>query len=617
MMTPLKTKVDPRQLDDAIETRVDDLLKQMNLSEKIGQMTQVEKNSIKKGDIAKLSIGSILSGGGGNPEPNNPESWREMVNGFIAESLESRLKIPLIYGSDCVHGHNNCVGTTIFPHNIALGAADDEALVEEIASATAMEMKATGVRWNFAPAVSLPLDLRWGRSYEGFSQDPALISKMAAAYVRGLIQGDMKVGVLPSVKHFVGDGAATWGSSTRISAEQWEMLENDPTLANAKVGKGMMELLQAGAWKIDQGVSVIDEETLRTTHLPPYAAAIEAGAMNIMASYSSWGGLKMHEQKYLLTDVLKGEMGFTGFIVTDWEAIDQIDPDYYTAIVRCINAGIDMNMVPFHYEEYIKHLTHAVEKGDVPLSRIDDAVRRILRVKLMMGVFEQPFCDVPLSVVGCEAHRALAKKAVRETLTCLKNSNGALPMSKTSDGLLVAGRHADNVGLQCGGWTIEWMGGEGDITPGTTILEGMRNLAGDQAEIIYDAEGNFGQIKVDTAFVVVGEEPYAEGMGDRASLHLPQDQIDLIRRVRQNCEKLVVMLISGRPLIVSEWIDEVDGFIAGWLPGTEGDGVADVLFGDHPFQGKLQYTWPRSMDQIPLGTNKAQPAQFLPGDEIA
>lgn len=615
MMTPAKTMVGPRKLDDVVEARVDALLQQMNLSEKIGQMTQVEKNSIKKGDIAKLAIGSILSGGGGNPEPNTPESWREMVNGFIAESLESRLKIPLIYGSDCVHGHNNCVGTTIFPHNVGLGAADDEQIVEEIAAATAMEMKATGVRWNFAPAVSLPLDLRWGRSYEGFSQDPEVISRMGAAYVRGLIQGDMTVGVLPSVKHFVADGAAVWGTSKRISAEEWDLIETDPTLANAKVGSGMIDLLKQGAWKIDQGVSEIDEDTLRSVHLPPYTAALEAGAMNVMASYSSWGGLKMHEQKYLLTDVLKGEMGFTGFVVTDWEAIDQVDSDYYSAIVRCINAGIDMNMVPFHYELFIELLTKAVDSGDVPMTRIDDAVRRILRVKVMMGVFEQPFCDVPLSVVGCEEHRELARRAVRKTLTCLKN-DGALPLNKAAEGILVAGKHADDVGYQCGGWTIEWMGGIGPITPGKTILHGMQQLVGDQAEIVYDRDGNFGDVKVGVGFVVVGEEPYAEGMGDRESLHLADDQIEMIRRVRKNCDKLVVMLLSGRPIIVSEWIDEVDGFIAGWLPGTEADAVADVLFGQQPFTGKLQYTWPRSMSQIPLGSKDDEPAQFLPGDEI-
>ncbi|MFK7803060.1 MAG: glycoside hydrolase family 3 protein [Anaerolineae bacterium] len=610
-MTPTQTK----PLDSTVEARVDELLAKMTLAEKIGQMTQVEKNSIKKGDIAKLGIGSILSGGGGNPVPNNPENWRDMVNGFIEESLESRLGIPLIYGSDCVHGHNNCTDTTIFPHNIGLGAAGDADLVERIAAATAEEMKATGVRWNFAPAVSLPIDVRWGRSYEGFSQEPALITELSSAYVRGLIGGDMKTGVLPSVKHFVGDGAATWGSSTRISAEEWEMIESDPTLANAKVGSHMMDLLKIGAWQIDQGVSDIDEATLREMHLPPYAAAIAEGAMNIMVSYSSWDGIKMTAQKYLLTDVLKGEMGFNGFLVTDWEAIDQIDPDFYTAVVACINAGIDMNMVPFKYENFIETLTKAVNVGDVPQSRIDDAVRRILRVKVMMGVFENPICDTPLSVVGCDEHRALGREAVRRSMTCLKNDS-VLPFAKDSSGIAIAGQHANDVGMQCGGWTIEWMGGAGAITKGTTILEGIQEAAGDTAEIMYDADGNFGNVKVETAFVVVGEEPYAEGMGDRTDLHLPKEQVEMIRRVRQNCDKLVVMVLSGRPVVISEWADEVDGLIAGWLPGTEGDGVADVLFGDYDFEGQLRYTWPRSMDQIPLGSDDGQEPQFVPGDAL-
>ena len=615
MMTSMQPTTNPHQLDDAVEARVDALLAQMNLAEKIGQMTQVEKNSIKPGDIAKMGIGSILSGGGGNPKPNNPQSWRDMVNGFIEESLQSRLAIPLIYGSDCVHGHNNCVDTTIFPHNVGLGAAGSAELVEQIAAATAREMQATGVRWNFAPAVSLPIDVRWGRSYEGFSQEPELITELSSAYVRGLIGGDMKTGVLPSVKHFVGDGAASWGSSTRIPAEQWELIENDPTLANAHVGSHMMDLLKLGAWQIDQGVTEIDEATLREMHLPPYAAAIAEGAMNIMVSYSSWGGLKMHAQKYLLTDVLKGEMGFNGFLVTDWEAIDQIDKDFYTAVVASINAGIDMNMVPFKYEDYIDALTKAVNDGDVPMSRIDDAVRRILRVKIMMGVFEKPICDTPLSVVGCDEHRALAREAVRQSLICLKNEE-ALPINKASSGLLIAGEHAHDVGLQCGGWTIEWMGSPGAITSGTTILEGIQEAAGDTAEIVYDAAGEFGSVKAETAFVVVGEAPYAEGMGDRSDLHIAPEQVEMIRRVRKNCDKLVVMVLSGRPVIVSDWIDEVDGMIAGWLPGSEGDGVADVLFGDHPFTGELRYTWPRSMAQIPLGTDDGQAPQFLPGDGV-
>ncbi|MEM7802600.1 MAG: glycoside hydrolase family 3 C-terminal domain-containing protein, partial [Chloroflexota bacterium] len=319
-----------------------------------------------------------------------------------------------------------------------------------------------------------------------------------------------------------------------------------------------------------------------------------------------------HAQKYLLTDVLKGEMGFQGFLVTDWEAIDQTDDDFYSAVVKCINAGIDMNMVPFKYHHYIETLTQAVEKGDVPLSRIDDAVRRILRVKMMMGVFETPFCDTPLEVIRSDAHISLAREAVIKSQVCLKNNN-ALPISKKENaGLLVAGEHAHNIGLQCGGWTIEWMGGSGAITAGTTILEGIQNHAGSDLEVIYEPEGKFEGIKVKTGLVVVGEEPYAEGMGDRADLHLPKEQVEMIRRMRAHCDKLIVLLLSGRPVVVSDWIDEVDGFVAGWLPGSEGDGVAEVLFGSEPFSGELRYVWPRSMEQIPLGSRPDEDAQFLP-----
>lgn len=271
-----------------------------------------------------------------------------------------------------------------------------------------------------------------------------------------------------------------------------------------------------------------------------------------------------------------------------------------------------MNMVPFHYEQYIEALTKAVETGDVPMSRIDDAVRRILRVKMIMGVFEKPFCDTPFSVIRSEEHLALAREAVAKSQTCLLN-NEALPIDKSKTaGMLVAGRHAHDVGLQCGGWTIEWMGGEGAITPGTTILEGIQQEAGSNIEVVYEKDGNFGETYVETALVVVGEEPYAEGMGDRADLHLAQDQVEMIRRVRKNCGKLIVLLLSGRPIIVSDWVNEVDGLIAGWLPGSEGDGVAEVLFGKQPFSGELRYDWPRSMAQIPLGSAGDEGPQFSP-----
>lgn len=596
-----------------VSERVDDLLGRMTLTEKFGQMTQVEKNSIKEGDITEFTIGSILSGGGGYPTPNTPENWLKMVNGFQKEALQSRLGIPMIYGVDAVHGHNNVVGATIFPHNIGLGAADDPDIVTEIGSATAVELKATGIRWNFAPAVSFPLDIRWGRSYEGFSQNTEDITKNAVAYVKGLLGDDPTNSILPSVKHFIADGAASWGTSKRIPDGDWELLQNDPTLANAKVGEWMINYLQLGAWKIDQGVSDIDEATLRREHLPPYISAMEAGAKNIMVSYSSWGGEKMHAQKYLLTDVLKGELGFDGFLVSDWEAVDQIDTDFYTSVVKSINAGLDMNMVPYDYMKYIEALTKAVNSGDISIERIDDAVRRILKVKFELGLFENPYCDTPLEMVGCAEHRALARKAVRKTLILLKN-DGGLPLSKSADRLLVAGQPANDIGYQCGGWTIDWMGKPGPITPGTTILDGICEQVGANTAVTFSPTGEFEE-RAEVALVVLAEEPYAEGMGDRHDLTLNEEQVALLERVRPQCDKMVVVLFSGRPVILTDQLPMMDAFVAAWLPGTEGNGVTDVLFGDYPFVGKLKYTWPKTMAQIPLPTMKGDPL-FCPGDEI-
>ncbi|MEM7331770.1 MAG: glycoside hydrolase family 3 N-terminal domain-containing protein [Chloroflexota bacterium] len=596
-----------------ISERLDDLIGRMTLAEKIGQMTQVEKNSIKSGAITEMGIGSILSGGGGYPDPNTPENWRKMVEGFQKEALEARLGIPMIYGVDAVHGHNNVVGATIFPHNIGLGASDEPDLVQRIAEATAVELKATGVRWNFAPAVSYPLDIRWGRSYEGFSQNTEDITKMSTAYVKGLLGEHMESSILPSVKHFIADGAATWGTSKRIPSDDLELLEKDPTLANAKVGEWMIHYLKLGAWKIDQGVSDIDEETLRRDHLPPYLSAMAAGAKNIMVSYSSWGGLKMHAQRYLLTEVLKGELGFDGFLVTDWEAIDQINPDFYTSVVASINAGIDMVMVPYDYLRFISMMGEAVKKGDVPEERIDDAARRILKVKFEMGLFEQPYCDTPLEMVGHADHRQIAREAVRKTLTLLKNEE-ALPISKNAERVLVAGVAADDIGFQCGGWTIDWMGRPGAITPGTTILDGIKAQVGETA-VRYSLKGDFDE-RAPVAVVVLAEDPYAEGMGDRSDLHLSADHVALLEKVRPQCDKMIVILMSGRPLIITDQLPIMDAFLAAWLPGTEGDGVTDVLFGDHPFVGKLKYIWPKSMAQIPISAMNGAAPLFAPGDEI-
>ena len=572
-----------------IENRVADLLAQMTLAEKIGQMTQVDVRGITADELARYSIGSVLSGGGANPTPNTPATWAGMVRDCQLAAMQSRLQIPIIYGVDAVHGHSNMHGAVIFPHNIGLGATRNPALVQKIGRITALETLATGVHWNFAPAVSVPQDIRWGRTYEGYSEDTALVSKLGAAYLRGLQQVADEPplthphAILGSVKHFVGDGGTTWGTHLRYDWIDWWQPHDD-------------------AWSIDQGNTEVDETTLRATHLPPYQAAIAAGAKNIMVSYSSWNGLKMHAHKYLLTDVLKGELGFSGFLVSDWLAVNQLDPNYAVAVVTAINAGLDMVMVPFEYEPFISAVTAAVETGEISPNRIDDAVSRILRVKFELGLFEQPFGDESLlAQVGSTEHRAVAREAVRQSLVLLKNDDNTLPLPKHVPHLLVAGQAANDIGLQCGGWTIEWMGSPGDITPGTTLLDALKNTMSEISLLHYEPDGLFSPYigPAEVGLVVLSESPYAEGEGDRADLHLSETDIALIERVRPHCQKLVVILYSGRPLIITDQLDQCDAFIAAWLPGTEGQGIADVLFGDYPFRGKLSYTWPRSMEQIP------------------
>ncbi len=577
--------------DLPIEDRVENLLSHMTLAEKIGQMAQVEKNSITAEEVSRYAIGSVLSGGGGNPTPNTPRSWWQMVHSFQEAALKSRLGIPLIYGSDAVHGHNNVKGAVIFPHNVGLGATRDSELVERIGRITAKECAATGVRWDFAPAVSVPQDIRWGRTYEGFSENTDLVSALGVALMRGLQyteNGAMST-LLASVKHYVADGGTRWGS-----ARGYPWLHS-------------MWTREGDSFQIDQGVAEIDEDALRTIHLAPYKAAIGAGAMCIMVSYSSWQGLKLHAHKYLLTDVLKNEFGFKGFVVSDWQAIDQIDPDYYTCVVKSINAGLDMIMVPFDFKRFINTMNDALEHNDIAPERIDDAVRRILRVKFQLGLFECPLTDDSLlSEVGSAAHREVAREAVKKSLVLLKNDDHIVPLNKTLPRLLIAGRAADDLGYQCGGWSIEWMGAPGNVTKGTTLLQGIRMAVSATTEVIYDSNAEFGaDSHAEVGIAVVAEAPYAEGFGDRADLTLPVTDIALINRLKSHCSKVVVILLSGRPLIVTDFVADWNAFIAAWLPGTEGQGVADVLFGDAPFTGSLPHTWPRDMNQVPLN----QPTQ--------
>lgn len=574
-----------------VETRVENLLAQMTLEEKIGQMTQVEKGSIKPGDITKYFIGSILSGGGGSPASGNtPEEWYKMVSGYQDEALATRLKIPLVYGVDAVHGHGNLKNATIFPHNIGLGAANNPELMEKIGRATAEEILATGIPWNFAPTIAVVQDVRWGRTYEGYSEKTEIVTPLGAAYIRGmqtLKEGDnpapgQTLFTLPTAKHYLGDGGTIWGSS------------------------------RTGDYKLDQGNVQLPEDTFRSLYLPPYKAAMDEGVMNLMASFSSWKGTKMHGNRYLLTDVLVEELGFKGFVVSDWQGMDQVDPDYYVAIVTSVNAGVDMNMVPYDYVKFIDTMIEAVQRGDIPQERVDEAVRRILRVKFALGLFDHPMPDEKYQArVRAPEHLAIARQAVRESLVLLKNREQVLPIAKDTPVIFVAGEGADNLGLQSGGWTLEWQGKPGNDNEGDTILDGIKVLAGSASQVIFHRAADFSEfttvegqpLRANVGILVLSEPPYAEGVGDREDISLTEEEVALLETMREQCDRLVVILLSGRPRVITEQLPLADAWVAAWLPGTEGLGVADVLFGDHPFKGKSPYSWPRSNQQLPININ--------------
>jgi beta-glucosidase len=581
-------------IDDVVNPKVEDLLDQMTLLEKIGQMTQVDVNSLDEGAVREFGIGSVLSGGGGNPTPNDPPTWANMVRRVQTEALESRLRIPLLYGVVAVHGHSNVRGATIFPHNVGLGATRDPELVERIGRVTARELLATNVHWTFAPAVSVPRDIRWGRTFEAFGQEPALVSSLGAALIRGLnggaasVDGDQRP-VLASPKHFVGDGGTAWGSTRRYDWIQgwWNSKEPD-------------------RWQLDQGDLRSDETYLRNVHLPPYKEAIAAGALSIMVSYSSWNGHKLHAHRYLLTDLLKGELGFRGFLVSDWLGVSQLDANFEKAVWMAITAGLDMVMVPFEYKRFIRAVEVGVETGVIPASRIEDACRRILDVKAALGLFESPFGDAALlPFVGSQAHRSVAREAVSKSQVLLKNAQSTLPLATDVRRLLIAGVAADDIGLQCGGWTIEWQGGLGAITDGTTLVEGIAATVAPSTSVEFQPEGEFAGERGDVGIVVISEPPYSEGEGDRFDLSLAAADVALVRRVRAQCDLLVLVIYSGRPLIIGEIADSCDAIVASWLPGTEAQGIADVLFGKVPFTGLLSYEWPETMDEVRSPDGKA------------
>lgn len=567
----LKAGETPLYRDPAapVEARVDDLLSRMTLEEKIGQMTQAERQFITPDQVTKYFIGSVLSGGGSVPRPNTAENWAEMYDAFQRAALKTRLGMPIIYGVDSVHGHNNLKGATIFPHNIGLGATRDPELLRKIGEVTALETAATGVDWTFAPCVAVARDERWGRTYESFGETPELQRLLVGQYIKGLQgpNGEMSGRyIVATAKHYLGDGGTKWGTG------------------------------DAG-YVIDRGNVTVSEDELRAIHLPGYIEAVKARVGAVMVSFSSYQGVKMHAHKYLITDVLKKELGFDGFVVSDWEGIKEIPtPDYYTKVVKAVNAGIDMFMEPSTWLKFITALKRAVQNGEVSIERINDAVRRILRVKFKAALFEEPYTDRSLlkqGVIGCPEHRELAREAVRKSLVLLKNDRNLLPLSKHAR-IYVDGTNADDLGSQCGGWTITWQGSSGKITEGTTVREGIARAIAGKGRLVSGVD------EADVAVVVVGEKPYAEGRGDNGNLTLGWQDLAVLEKVEQAGKPVVVIVISGRPLIITEYIKDWDALVAAWLPGTEGQGIADVLFGDFNFTGKLPVTWPKNIDQLPI-----------------
>lgn len=549
-----------------IDEKVEALLKNMTLEEKIGQMTLPDSSALRghEEDIITYYLGAVLSGGGSDTADNSPGSWANQYNLYQTYATQTRLAIPLLYGIDAVHGHNNVYGAVIFPHNIGLGCTDNEALVERAAQVTAEEMAGTGMNWDYAPCIAVARDERWGRTYESFGETPELVRKLGVAHLKGLQGSDLtkRPNVVACAKHYVGDGGTANG--------------------------------------LDQGDAQIDEATLRTIHLPGYIDATAAGVKTIMASFSSWNGVKMHASKYLLTDVLKNELGFKGFIVSDWDAINQLNGPLSNQIATSINAGIDMVMLSGNYLAFIDTLKDLVRQGTISQSRIDDAVRRILKIKYEAGLFDNAFEDrTYLAGIGSSIHREVARQCVRESLVLLKNNNKTLPLSKTLNKIIVAGENADDIGNQCGGWTISWQGTSGATTIGTTILQGIKNTVSANTIVTYSKDGT-GATGADIGIVVIGETPYAEGPGDSVTLALDSADITAVNNVKNAGIPVVAVLVSGRPLILDSMLENTDAFVAAWLPGTEGQGVAEVLFGDYNFKGKLSHSWPKNINQLPL-----------------
>jgi beta-glucosidase len=555
-----------------VAQRVADLLSRMTLDDKIGQMTQAERGDLThQSDITTNALGSVLSGGGSTPTPNTPEAWADMIDSYQARAQATHLQIPLIYGEDSVHGDNNLVGATVFPHNIGMGATRDPALVKQEGVITATETRATGATWAFAPCVCVTRDERWGRSYESFGEDPALVDQMETV-IDGL-QGDgalsKNTSVLATAKHFAGDGGTSYGSST------------------------------TGGYTVDQGVTSVTQAQLDALFLEPFKQAVQQHDVgSVMPSYSSLqivgkdtAPIKMHARGDLITGVLKQQYGFKGFVISDWQGINQIGPDYETDVKIAVNAGIDMVMVPDQYANFEHDLADLVANGGVTRARIDDAASRILTQKFRLGLFEHPYADrTNASTIGGAAHRAVARQAAAESQVLLQNS-GVLPLP-ASGHIYVAGSNADDLGNQTGGWTVTWQGASGSGDVGTTIFQGMQAVA-PNAHFTFSPDASAPMAGSDVGVVVVGEKPYAEGVGDIGNGHTDDLSTADKAAVDKVCAamKCVVLVVSGRPMNIASIQSEANAIVASWLPGTEGEGVADTLFGSAPFTGRLPVSW--------------------------
>ena len=603
-----------RDASSPVAARVTDLLGRMTLAEKIGQMAQAERVDVDADPalITTYGLGSVLSGGGSVPSSNTPTAWADMVDRYQRAALATRLGIPLLYGVDSVHGHGNLLGSTVFPHNIGLGATRNPRLVEKIAHITAEETRASGPQWAFAPCICVARDDRWGRTYESFGEDPDLVISMETA-IDGLQGGPGQLDdpdrVLATAKHFAGDGLTSYDAAAAGT----------------------------GAYPIDQGVDQVDRQTFAELALAPYWPAVQRHDVgSVMPSFSSvdWtedglgNPIKMHADRELVTDVLKGQMGFDGIVISDWRAIRQLPGTYREQVKTSVLAGIDMFMEPIQapnnptgWDEFIPTLTSLVDAGDVPVARIDDAVSRILTKKFELGLFEHPFTDRSnLADIGSRQHREVARRAVAQSQVLLKNTRATVPVNRHGT-VYVAGSKADSIGDQAGGWTLTWQGGSTNEIPGNTILDGIRAQAD---KVIYSPDASAAVKQGSVGVVVVGETPYAEGFGDvggpqwaydpadhgvpRAAqtMRLSDSDTAAVKKVCDATVKCVVIVVSGRPLIIEpDLLRHIDALQAAWLPGSQGEGVADVLFGRRPYTGRLPVSWPRTVAQEPINIGDA------------